>query len=75
MYVPQSFNESRPEVLHQLIMQNPLGVLVSHGEGGLDANHLPFHFKPQEGTQGCCMLTYRGPTRCGANSRMAMKCW
>lgn len=52
MYVPQYFNESRPEVLHQLIMQNPLGVLVSHGEGGLDANHLPFHFKPQEGKQG-----------------------
>ena len=42
MYVPESFNESRPEVLHELIMQNPLGVLVSHGEGGLDANHLPF---------------------------------
>lgn len=52
MYVPDSFNESRPEVLHELIMQHPLGVLVSHGEGGLDANHLPFHLKPAEGAHG-----------------------
>ena len=52
MYVPESFNESRPEVLHELIMQHPLGVLVSHGEGGLDANHLPYHLKPDEGAHG-----------------------
>jgi transcriptional regulator len=42
MYVPPHFNESRPEVLKDLIRSYPLGVLVTNGEGGLDANHIPF---------------------------------
>ena len=42
MYVPPHFKESRYEQLHTLIAQHPLGVLVTHTSGGLDANHLPF---------------------------------
>ncbi|SDV48723.1 FMN-binding negative transcriptional regulator [Chitinasiproducens palmae] len=42
MYVPTMFAEDRPEILHRLIRDNPLGVLVTHGAGGLEANHLPF---------------------------------
>ena len=42
MYVPPHFEESRYEQLHALIAQHPLGVLVTHTSGGLDANHLPF---------------------------------
>ena len=42
MYVPDHFAETRPDELHRLIAAHPLGVLVTRGEAGLDANHLPF---------------------------------
>ncbi len=52
MYVPPHFDESNPEHLHDLIKQNPFGMLVTHGLGGLDANHIPFEFDPIQGTMG-----------------------
>ena len=52
MYVPAHFEENRPEVLHQLITDQPFGTLVTTGPNGLDANHLPFEFAPGEGPQG-----------------------
>jgi len=52
MYVPAHFDESRPEVLHDLIDKHPMGILFTHGKSGLDANHLPFELHPQEGPQG-----------------------
>lgn len=52
MYIPAHFNESRPEALHELIAQHPLGILVVNGRSGLSANHLPFMLHSQEGTQG-----------------------
>ncbi|MBB5390036.1 MULTISPECIES: FMN-binding negative transcriptional regulator [unclassified Herbaspirillum] len=52
MYVPSHFDEPRTEVLHQMIASHPFGVLVSHGAGGLDANHLPFHLDPAQGALG-----------------------
>ncbi|PWB15999.1 FMN-binding negative transcriptional regulator [Acinetobacter sp. AM] len=42
MYVPAEFEETNIEVLHELIKKNPLGILLTHGQSGLDANHLPF---------------------------------
>jgi transcriptional regulator len=42
MYMPAHFEENRPEVLHRLIAENPLGALITNGPSGLDANHLPF---------------------------------
>jgi transcriptional regulator len=52
MYVPAHFEENRPEVLHQLISDQPFGTLVTTGPNGLDANHLPFEFAPTEGSHG-----------------------
>ena len=52
MYIPAHFNESRPETLHELIAQHPLGILVANGKSGLSANHLPFMLHPQEGARG-----------------------
>jgi transcriptional regulator len=52
MYVPAHFAESRPEALHRLIEENPLGILVTNGKSGLDANHVPFHLDKGSGQHG-----------------------
>ncbi len=52
MYLPAHFEESRTELLHDLIVRHPLGVLVTHGNGGLDANHLPFALDSAAGAHG-----------------------
>ena len=52
MYIPASFNESRLEKLHELIVSYPLGLLVTHGSNGLDASPIPFLLYPDEGEHG-----------------------
>lgn len=47
MYLPKHFEETRVEVLHELIRAHPLGALVTLTSGGLDANHIPFEVDPQ----------------------------
>lgn len=45
MYVPAHFEETRPDELHRLIREHPLGILVTGHGGLLDANHLPFELE------------------------------
>lgn len=52
MYLPPHFAVTDSETLHQLMQAHPLGALITHGEGGLDANHLPFEFDAGEGEHG-----------------------
>lgn len=52
MYLPRHFEETRPQELHRVIREHPLGTLVLNGPGGLDANHLPFELDPDEGEHG-----------------------
>ncbi|AHN74397.1 FMN-binding negative transcriptional regulator [Pandoraea pnomenusa] len=52
MYQPAAFTEDRPEVLHELIRQSPLGLLVSAGSHGLMADSIPFLVYPDEGEMG-----------------------
>jgi len=52
MYVPVHFEESDPDRLHALIAKHPLGILVTHGASGLDANHLPFELDVRHGPLG-----------------------
>ncbi|MFH7525774.1 MULTISPECIES: FMN-binding negative transcriptional regulator [unclassified Aeromonas] len=52
MYLPPHFSATDPKALHQLILAHPLGALITHGEQGLDANHLPFEFDGEEGEHG-----------------------
>jgi transcriptional regulator len=52
MYVPAHFAVQDQEALYQLINEHPLGVLVTNGAGGLDANHIPFELAPNEGEHG-----------------------
>lgn len=76
MYIPASFREERPEVLHGLIRTHPLGTLVTHGIDGLQASPLPFlleghtlrahmaranpHWKTLEATRECLVI-FQGP--------------
>ena len=42
MYMPSHFEEKRPELLHGLVHDHPLGLIVTHGPQGLDSNAVPF---------------------------------
>ncbi len=42
MYIPASFREEDIETLHAQVHTYPLGTLVTHGDGGLQASPLPF---------------------------------
>ena len=46
MYVPKHFEETRVQILHELIRAHPLGALVVLTARGLDANHIPFEVDP-----------------------------
>ncbi|NSX14406.1 FMN-binding negative transcriptional regulator [Cupriavidus taiwanensis] len=52
MYIPDAFAEQRPEALARIIHAHPLGMLVTHGPHGLDADHIPFEFDPGTGPHG-----------------------
>jgi transcriptional regulator len=52
MYVPAHFEEPSLEVLHGLMENHPLGILVTHGTSGLDANHIPFEIDRTKGDHG-----------------------
>jgi transcriptional regulator len=52
MYTPAHFAETRPEVLHRILRDHPLGALVHAGPEGLDADHVPFEFNPAAGPLG-----------------------
>ncbi|WP_454688108.1 FMN-binding negative transcriptional regulator [Achromobacter aloeverae] len=45
MYIPEHFSVEDPAALHALVRAHPLGALVTHGAGGLDANHIPFELE------------------------------
>lgn len=52
MYLPRQYEETRPEALHDVLTRHPLGMLVTHGGQGLDANHLPFELDAGTGERG-----------------------
>jgi len=52
MYIPASFRETRVEKLHDLIVKHPLGLLVTHGDNGLEASPIPFLLYADEGEYG-----------------------
>jgi transcriptional regulator len=52
MYTPPHFALTQPEQLQRIIQAHPLGVLVTSGTAGLDADHIPFEFHPDSGLLG-----------------------
>jgi len=52
MYIPAHFAENRPDELARIIHAHPLGMLVTQGADGLDADQIPFDFDPSAGPHG-----------------------
>jgi transcriptional regulator len=52
VYQPVHHREDRLEVQHALIRAHPLGLLISHGADGLEANPLPFLLDAGVGPSG-----------------------
>jgi transcriptional regulator len=52
MYVPKHFEETRLDVLHQLIRARPLATVVTLSAGGINANHIPLHLSQGQGRFG-----------------------
>jgi transcriptional regulator len=52
MYIPKANEENRIEVLHDFMESQPLASLVTMGESGLFASHLPMVLERGTGTHG-----------------------
>ncbi len=52
MYVPAHFEESKIEMLHDLIVAHPLATLVTMSSNGINANHIPLHLVNDKGQYG-----------------------
>ncbi|MBL4747284.1 MAG: FMN-binding negative transcriptional regulator [Magnetovibrio sp.] len=52
MFQPSQFAEHRIEVMHDLIRNHALATLISSGQNGLTANHLPLVLHPGDGKHG-----------------------
>jgi transcriptional regulator len=48
VYLPPAFTEARPEVLIEHIERYDFAMLVSHGERGLVASHIPLLIEPRD---------------------------
>ena len=47
MYIPKQFEETRVDVMHELIRARPFATLVTLAPDGLTANHIPFLISEQ----------------------------
>jgi transcriptional regulator len=52
MYLPKSFHETRPDVLHALMRDYPFATIVMHGNDGLVANHIPLELASDASLHG-----------------------
>ncbi|GFM80656.1 transcriptional regulator [Pseudomonas cichorii] len=52
MYTPKAFSENDTLELHELMEQTRLAILVTQGEGGLQATHLPLLLRRDQGPNG-----------------------
>jgi transcriptional regulator len=52
VYTPDAFRVTDPEAIHAIIREVGFGILVSTGEAGLTATHLPFVLETERGPHG-----------------------
>jgi len=55
MYLPKDFTEERVPVLHEAIRRARIGALVTLGEAGLEASHVPMLIDPEPAPYGTLM--------------------
>jgi len=75
MYVPKEFSESDVPVLHRAMRELGFGTLVTAGEGGIIASHIPLLIEPEPAPYGtiCGHLARANPqTRSAAPEREAL---
>lgn len=68
LYTPKHFDESRTEVLHDLIRSRSLATLVTLGSSGLVANHIPLVLHTDPAQPG-------GPSQLRGHVARANKVW
>ncbi len=61
VYLPKHFSESDPVVLAELIERNSFATLISAGEDGLIASHLPFMYRREAGPHGTLLCHLARP--------------
>jgi transcriptional regulator len=68
MYLPVDFAEKRVPVLHDTIRQTKLGTLVTLGDTGLEASHVPMLIDPEPAPYGTLTghISRVNPQWCGA---------
>lgn len=47
MYMPKQFDETRVDIMHELIRARPLATLVTMSSHGLNANHIPMYLSEE----------------------------
>jgi transcriptional regulator len=52
MYLPDHFNETRLDVLHDFVRRHPLASLITLGSEGLNANHIPIELDVEPAPYG-----------------------
>ena len=52
MYLPKHFEQGDAAALHALMRAHPLAALVTVGDQGLSADHVPLEFDPSAGAHG-----------------------
>lgn len=60
MYLPEHFREDRPLVLEAFVRNHPLGLLVTHGDQGLTADHIPMRLECENESGGTARRSLRG---------------
>lgn len=69
MYTPQHFEETRSDVLQQLVRTHPLCTLVTLSDEGLVANYMPMLLRPQHDALGTLVghVARANPVWCATN--------
>ena len=52
IYLPPHFEQTSPEAVVALIAEFPLATMITTGEHGIVANHIPMQFAPADGENG-----------------------
>src|SRR5258708_10987048 len=61
VYLPKHFSESDPAILAEVIERNSFATLITCGDAGLIASHLPFMYRREAGLHGTLLCHLARP--------------